>query len=574
MVAEINDGRLVDIAGTLGDSRHRLAVCSAKSDHGVRLPGTSSLLDPESATRCLLDCASFASPVQRRVDVRKLKLLSVAMATGLVLAGCSGPASPGGGEGTETITSTSSVRPDVFDPHNTRSQYDLSFIMPLYDTLIVRDAEGQLQPGIAKDWKLSDHAKVLTLELADGRTFHDGSPIDAKAVKANIEHAAAKGASTAGDFKNFDDAQAEGKSTVTLTFKKPASHMPAVLAMEAGMVANSKYLDDPNFGKGIPEAGSGAFTFVENNNKGFTYSKWSDYHEADSVQYKKFRHIVQGDDNTRLSSIRSGQADFGNIRLGQVEEAKSSGLQVTTNTTGSIYNMRVNASEGPLADANLRRAIMHSLDRDSLNKNFYNGMCEPAVQIFPKNSIAYDPKFDDKKYGDFDPDEAKKILKSSKYDGEEIEILTFSVTLYTTLAEAIQSQLKAVGVKSKITTVETAEYRARYGSGDYQLTVGPAEVNRPEESIYLEDATLPGGSQYAGDFEVPGLQDAIAQSRSAINDTDRAKAFHKFNRIFQEAGPVMIPICHPQMAAASVKELKGLKVPPYYNEQYKLLSKG
>lgn len=503
--------------------------------------------------------------------MRNLKILSAATAAGLVLAGCGTSSSAEGGSLAQSITLTSSVQPEVFDPHNSRSQYDLQSLMMLYDSLLVRDQEGALVPGIAEEWSLSDDATEVTLKLAEGRTFHDGSPIDAEAVKANIEHAAAEGATTESDLDGLQRVDVGGEGTVSLTFEKAAGHIPSVLAMEAGLIANPEYLEDPDFAGGIPEAGSGAFTFGANTNNGYTFEKWEDYYAADTVSFNEFRLISQGDDNTRLSAIRSGQADFGNIRMGQIQEAESSGVQVITNTTGSIYNMRVNASEGPLADPDLRRSVMHAIDRESINETFYNGRCTPAVQIFPEGSVAHDPNFDDAAYG-YDTDKAESFLDSSDYDGEPIEILTFSVTVYTTLAEAVQSQLKAVGIPAEITTVETAQYRARYGSGDYELTVGPSEVNRPEESVYLENATLPGGAQYAGDFEVPGLREAIEESRTAAEDEERAEAFHEFNQIFQEEGPVMIPICHPQIVTAAVEGLEGAEVPPYYNSTYKNLS--
>ena len=43
-----------------------------------------------------------------------------------------------------------------------------------------------LQPMLATSWRFSNHGKALTFDLRHGVKFHDGTPVDAAAVKANI----------------------------------------------------------------------------------------------------------------------------------------------------------------------------------------------------------------------------------------------------------------------------------------------------------------------------------------------------------------------------------------------------
>ena len=55
-----------------------------------------------------------------------------------------------------------------------------------FDTLVHKDPNGNLLPGLATRWKLSPD--TLTLFLRKGVTFSDGEKFDAEAVKAGLEH--------------------------------------------------------------------------------------------------------------------------------------------------------------------------------------------------------------------------------------------------------------------------------------------------------------------------------------------------------------------------------------------------
>ena len=66
-------------------------------------------------------------------------------------------------------------------------------VVPCFETLTDLDAEGRANPGLAKDWKVSADNKSMTFNIRNGIKFHDGSDLDAEAVKWNImEHQAGK----------------------------------------------------------------------------------------------------------------------------------------------------------------------------------------------------------------------------------------------------------------------------------------------------------------------------------------------------------------------------------------------
>src|SRR3546814_13214450 len=81
----------------------------------------------------------------------------------------------------------SSDLPDVLDPDQSRTFVGRIVYTSLCDKLVDITPELKLIPQLATAWSWSDDSKTLTMDLREGVVFHDGTPFNAEAVKANIE---------------------------------------------------------------------------------------------------------------------------------------------------------------------------------------------------------------------------------------------------------------------------------------------------------------------------------------------------------------------------------------------------
>ena len=79
--------------------------------------------------------------------------------------------------------------PDVLDPHRARTFVGRIVFTSLCDKLVDITPDLKFTPELATEWSWGDDGKSLTFKLRPGVKFHDGEPMNAAAVKANIDRA-------------------------------------------------------------------------------------------------------------------------------------------------------------------------------------------------------------------------------------------------------------------------------------------------------------------------------------------------------------------------------------------------
>ena len=105
-------------------------------------------------------------------------LLAVSL---LVLQSC------GGDKADRPLTILVTVEARTFDPHFASSTVEWSFLMNIFDGLVVRRDDMTLGPGLAEKWKVDDSKKVWTFYLRKGVKFTNGEPFNARSVEFTFE---------------------------------------------------------------------------------------------------------------------------------------------------------------------------------------------------------------------------------------------------------------------------------------------------------------------------------------------------------------------------------------------------
>ncbi|HEY4028533.1 MAG TPA: ABC transporter substrate-binding protein, partial [Candidatus Dormibacteraeota bacterium] len=136
----------------------------------------------------------------------------------------------------------------------------LQYARTVFDPLFTQAADGTVQPYLAQSISHSADYMQWTIKLRSGITFHDGSPLDATVVKANLD-GVAQSPLTGPALFNLDKVTVVDPMTVMVTTKSPWVPFPIYLTGQLGHIAGLKQLADTS-GKASP-IGTGPFVFKE-----------------------------------------------------------------------------------------------------------------------------------------------------------------------------------------------------------------------------------------------------------------------------------------------------------------------
>src|SRR5690348_11215229 len=112
--------------------------------------------------------------------------------------------------------------PDRLDPAQGGTFVGRIVFAAMCDKLIDVDAKLNYRPQLASEWGWNEDGKALTLRLRSGVTFHDGTPLDAEAVKANLDrYRTAAYSRRKGEIKSIANVAVVDPTTVRIELSEP-----------------------------------------------------------------------------------------------------------------------------------------------------------------------------------------------------------------------------------------------------------------------------------------------------------------------------------------------------------------
>jgi peptide/nickel transport system substrate-binding protein len=365
--------------------------------------------------------------------------------------------------------------PDALDPDKSRTFVGRIVFTSLCDKLADITPELEIVPQLATGWTTSDDGKVLTLTLRDGVTFHDGTPFNAEAVKANIERSKTLEDSVRkSELASIDTVDVVDDLTVRFNLKAPDATLMAQLADRAGMMMAPSALG-PDYAAN--PVCSGPFKFVERSAQDkIVLDRYAGYWNADAIKLDRVTFVIIPDSTVRLANLQSGDIHIVNQLAATDAAAVEAAPGLTfANVTGLGYQgLTFNLANGEMADnpagkdARVRKAFDLSIDRDVINQVVFNGLFTPASQPFTPQSPYYNPDFPVVKR---DVEAAKALLAEAGVTAPvkiKVQIPNTPVTMQ--LGQVIQSMAAESGFEVELVAKEFATLIADASKGDFQIS--------------------------------------------------------------------------------------------------------
>src|ERR1051326_4222247 len=227
------------------------------------------------------------------------------------------PAAAGNAASTPTRGGTLRVGLSVdvvtLDPHLSGSKFDRQVYHNLFDPLFILDEKLGIQPNLVESYQTPD-PKTLTLKLRSGIKFHDGTDLNAEAVRFNFDRMANDPKSVRkGEVANIATTEVVDPLTLKVNLKQPDASLLATLTDRAGMMISPTALNKlgADLAHDATGAGTGPFQFVEWIPDDHVLLKRNDsYWSKDAGPYlEQIRYRPIPDDTVKLQSLQGNELD-------------------------------------------------------------------------------------------------------------------------------------------------------------------------------------------------------------------------------------------------------------------------
>ncbi|OMC72490.1 ABC transporter substrate-binding protein [Paenibacillus sp. FSL H7-0326] len=392
------------------------------------------------------------------------------------------------------------------------------------ETLVQFDANMKLVPKLADSWERADNTTWL-FHIRDGVTFHNGNPVTAEAVKNSIERSLTlneRGKTTL----PVASMTAEGQN-LTIKTTKPYASLLGNIAEPLFVIVDTT----ADTGKFVSKPiATGPFMVTSyTSDREIEVSRYDGYWGgAADVEGITFKYIK--DDNTRALALQTGEIDV-------ASNVGRSSLSLFDNNPDyvidEIASLRtqfvwMNYKNGLLSDVAVRKALSYGIDRETYAKTLIGGKAAkgPFTSALPFG-------YDQITAYDYNSEKANQLLTDAGYvdtngdgirdkNGKKLEfglILNSAYESDSTVAAAMQAQLKEIGVSIKITSYEDLTDKQK--SGDFDLCLSSINTGITGDPQYILDFYFKTGAEWnAGRYSNLKL-DAVIERLNAEFDLQK-----------------------------------------------------
>lgn len=441
------------------------------------------------------------------------------------------PVSPSGGAApAKTLTVAATVEPTTLDmtaaPAVAAGQVQLYNV---YETLVKLDSDGELRSLLADRWSVSTDRLTYTFFLNPAAKFASGKPVTAAAVAANIERVRTSqtvAAKYSASMSVVASTAVVDDTTLTVTLKRPSNVWLYSMADTAGMIADP----DAFATLGTVSAGSGPYTISAWNRGDSIVLGRNDHYWGTRGRYDTVTFRYFADPSAMNAAMLASTIDV--ITNEQTPDAlvqfsDPSQYTVIEGDTNMEVTLGLNNSTKALKDLRVRKAIAMAINKQKLLNDVEAG----HGVVLGSMSVPTDPYYQDlSTINGYDPDQAKKLLKVAGYSsGLTLRFKPAALPYATAAAEVIASDLKAVGINTKITEQQfpASWVDTVYTKADYDLTiVGHAEardlVTYTNPKYYWRYSNKEFNTLYAAADQAPAAEYAPGMAKAAQFLTDDA----------------------------------------------------
>jgi peptide/nickel transport system substrate-binding protein len=532
----------------------------------------------------------------------------------LGVAGCGGggtisggQSGGGGGGGGNVFTFAQGADPTTLDPVHITDSESSKVARQIFDGLLDFAPEStDLIPGLATEVpEPEDGGRSYTFNLREGVKFHDGEDFNADAVVFNFDrwrntkNKYHKGGGSGGAnfayygiyFLGFDDdsviekVEALDDYTVRFTLKQTQGPFLKNIAISNFGMASPKAIEEDVEGFWQKPVGTGPFKFVKwDRGSTVELEKNDDFWGKDmpASQYGGGPHVDKvvfraiKDNTSRTAALTGGQLSAADgltpDDIPTVEEAE--GTRVVYRPPLTIGYLAMNVQKAPFDDPKVRQAVNMAMNMPEIVEAFFGNTGDQASTYMPPTVPFFNDQIEPYPY---DPDGARQMLQDAGLDGLETELWYMPIPRpYMPdgkgIAQAMQSDLKEVGINVKLVTFDWTVYLEKTGRGEHPMCLLGWTGDNGDPDNFL-NALLSSSAATEEDalnvayYKNPEVDDLLLQAQQSVNPDERRDLYYQAQEILVEDAP-WVPIAYVKPPVGLQDGVEGYQPNPTGGEPF------
>jgi peptide/nickel transport system substrate-binding protein len=457
----------------------------------------------------------------------------------LLAAGCgstftaAAPAGPPRSGGTLRVGVTGGGASDTLDPHSPATNPDIARVINLYEPLLVRDHDYQLEMLVAQSLTSSPDARTWTAVLRDGVRFHDGrtvTPADVVATFKRILDPKDPKSGAAG-LSMVADVVPKGERAVEFRLSTPNSGFDDLLGQYSLGIVPADFDVKRPIGTGPFKAGS----FTPGLQSTFTRNEH--YWRPGQPYLDELVLINFAEDDARINALLSSQVDaIDQVPVALVDVLRSDPrMRVLAADTGTWLPFTMRVDRPPFDDVRVRQALRLVVDREQMINQVLSGQGRPGNDMYAPFDPAYASELPQRKQ---DIEAARKLLAEAGHSTLDIELVTAPIQAGAVeAAQVFQQQAKAAGITVRIRKLDTTTfYGENYLKWDFAQDFWYTRNYLPQVAV----GSLPKSPYNETHWQDPEFIDLVTQAGSTVDSKARAELLKKAQKIEYERGGLII----------------------------------
>jgi peptide/nickel transport system substrate-binding protein len=410
----------------------------------------------------------------------------------------------------------------------------------------------QWGPDLAERWETSADGMEYTFHLRRGVKWHDGQPFTAADVKASLDRV------TSPEVRSprcgtmlmplLERTDVADEHTVKLRLKFATPIFLPTLASAWCRIAPKHILErDGDLTQSKSIIGTGPFKFkryVRGNV--IEWERNPNYYNPKLPYLDGVKQFILVERSTQVAAVKSGQIMLWNVgppmRKGEadeVQQARKDQGEVYRWPDGSISVVYMHPQKAPFDNPEVRRAVHLAIDRQEIFARGYEGVGTPCAILDPQVFPEYALPMEEVQQGlgcrqpkEQDVAEAKRLIEQHTPGGFDLDVVVRALgPFYTDPAQLIVQQLRRIGVRGTMRTMESAAGFAAYARGDFQFIGGQAtlinspDVNDPFAFVFHSK----GGRNYSG-FQDAKIDELVERGLRESDPAMRKDIYQELQR--------------------------------------------